>query len=283
MMKRKWFCFLSIPISSMFTGGLRPMTGKSFERAFRRPGPRAQPVLRFYDITQVNFDGTNTPGSFEVEIDLRARNWYVPLKSPARSYCIDLGLRTAGGGFHRLARSNVAQTPRASPSDNVEESYLLVEGDYPRAEAVVPPDESTDVPMTPPETPEDGERHRSKENRAQPTAPVRYHRVEAAFSPGQVTEVFKAPPETLYVGEQKGGEVNGPEAKELRIFRTAAPGEIERKLAKLYGRIARERSSLVLNASSGVEPQPSGDERADLTEVSERSFRAGISSGQKSS
>ena len=263
--------------------GIATNDREELERAFRRPGPRAQPVLRFYDITQVNFDGTNTPGSFEVEIDLRARNWYVHLESPAKSYCIDLGLRTAGGGFHRLARSNVAQTPRASPSDNVEESYLLVEGDYPRAEAVVPPDESTDVLMTPPETPEDGERHSSRENRPEPTAPVRYHRVEVPFSPGQVTEVFKAPPETLYAGEQKGGEVNGPEAKELRIFRTAAPGEIERKLAELYGRIARERSSLVLKASNGVKLQTSGDERADLTEVSEKSFRAGISSGGKSS
>jgi hypothetical protein len=165
----------------------------------------------------------------------------------------------------------------------VEESYLLVKGDYPRAEALVPPDESTDVLMTPRETPEDGERHGSKENRARPTAPVTFHRVEAAASREEVIEVFKAPPETLYTGDQQGGEENGREAKGLRIFRTAAPGEIGRRLAELYRQQGREWSGLATKASSAGEARPSGRARADLTEVSEKSFRAGISSGQKSS
>lgn len=208
-------------------------------RVFRRLGPRAQPVLRFYDITHINFDGTNAPSWFEVEIDLRAGNWYVHLQSPAKSYCIDLGLRTEGGGFHRLARSNVAETPRAWPSDKVEESYLLVEGDYPRVEAVVPR--------------------------------------------GAAAEAAKTPPEPSSAGKQHDGEEKGPEAKELRIFRTAVPGELERKLAELYRRQGWERSGFAPKAGSTSDPQPSGEERADLTELSEKNFRAGISSGRKSS
>ena len=250
-------------------------------RIFKRPGPRAQPVLRFYDVTQANFDATNAPSWFDVEIDFRAGNWYVHLESPAKSYCIDLGLRTARGGFRRLARSNVAETPRAWPSDKVDESYLLVEGDHPRVETVVLPVPRGDAVETPPQSLEDGEPTSAEENRAQPTDPRISRRVEAAVLPEEVTRVAKTPPETLYAAEQQGGEEKGPEAKELRIFRTAAPGEIERKLAELYRRQEWGGSSMAPQASRAGEPQLSGKEHADLTGLSEKSFRAGISSGQK--
>jgi hypothetical protein len=217
--------------------GIAANDREELERAFRRPGPRAQPVLRFYNITQVNLDATIAPSWFDVEINLRAGNWYVHLDSPARSYCIDLGLRTAGGAFHRLARSNVAETPRASPSEKVEESYLRVEADSPRVETVVAAVEPTDFVGVPPQAPDDG--------------------------------------------EQQGGKDKRPEAKELRIFRTVAPGEIERKLAELYRLQGWESPRWAPKGSSAGEPRPSGKERADLTELSEKSFRAGISSGQK--
>jgi hypothetical protein len=212
---------------------------EEIERVSRRPGEGAQLVLRFYDITHANFDGTSAPSWFDVEIDLRAGKWYVHLQSPAKSYCIDLGLRTEGSGFHRLARSNVAETPRAGPSDKVEESYLLVEEGYHRVETVVPPVKPTEVVETLPEPPSAGEQHH---------------------------------------GEEKG---QGP--KELRIFRTDAPGEIERKLAELYQRPLWERSGFAPKAEGTGDPQPSGKQRADLTELSERNFRAGLSWGRKSS
>jgi hypothetical protein len=47
-------------------------------------------------------------------------------------------LRTDDGQFRPLARSNIAQTPRAWPSGRAEETYMLVEGDYHRVEAVPP-------------------------------------------------------------------------------------------------------------------------------------------------
>ena len=208
-------------------------------RLFRRLGPRAQPVLRFYDITHVNFDGTNAHGWFDVEIDLRAGSWYVHLQSPAKSYCIDLGLRTEGGRFHRLARSNVAETPRAWPSDKVEESYLLVEGDYRRRATVVPAREAA--------------------------------------------ETVKNPPDPPSAGERDGAEEKGPERKELRFFRTVPPGEMERTITQLYGRPRWEWPGLASKAAGKGDPQSSGEERADLTELSERSFRTGISSRGKSS
>jgi hypothetical protein len=208
-------------------------------RVVRRLGGRAQPVLRFYDITHVDSDGTSTPSWFEVEIDLRARNWYVHLQSPAKSYCIDLGLRTEGSGFRRLARSNVAETPPAWPSDKVEEGYLLVEGDNPRVATVVPP--------------------------VQPTGAVRTFR-ESPSRAGQ-----------------RRGENKGPECKEQRFLRTVAPGNVEGILSELYGQRKWERSGLASKAGGAGNPQPIGKKRVDLTELSEKSYRTGLSLGRKSS
>ena len=112
---------------------------KEIRKSLGRQGRRARSVLRFYDVTDVVFDGTNAQSMIDVEIDLRAGNWYVHLWSPDKSYCVDLGLRTEGGQFYRLARSNIGEAPRAGPSVKVEERYMLVQGDYRRVEAVPPP------------------------------------------------------------------------------------------------------------------------------------------------
>jgi hypothetical protein len=155
-----------------------------------------------------------------------------------------LGLRTEGGGFRRLARSNVAETPRAWPSDKVEENYLLVEEDYPRVEAVAPTGEAATVGKTPSEPPSVGEQHG---------------------------------------GEEKGPGGRGASRSAPTDAETAAPGESERILAELYRRLGWGWSGLAPEAGDKGDRQPSGKERADLTELSERSFRAGISSGRKSS
>ena len=112
---------------------------KEIKKLLDRPALRAQPVLRFSDITSIIFDGTNAHSHFDVDIDLGAGNWYVHVWGPEKSYFVDLGLRTEDGQFHPLARSNIAETPRAWPSGKVQETYMLVEGDYHRVEAVPPP------------------------------------------------------------------------------------------------------------------------------------------------
>ena len=219
--------------------GMAAQDLEAMERVFKRLGPKAQPVLRFNEITSVNFDGTNAAGRFEVEIDLRAKNWYVHLKSPAKSYRVDLGVRTAGGGFRRLARSNATEIPRPWPSDDVEESYLLLEGDYPWAGTVVPPGADGEPAKTSADPPASTEPYEGKDKRA--------------------------------------------ETHESGFFRTVAPGEMERKLGELYRRERWEWPGLAPAAGDWVDPQPPGKEPSDLTELSEMSFRAGLSSGQESS
>jgi hypothetical protein len=74
------------------------------------PGTKSA-VLRFHDVSET------APGPpFDVDIDLRAPNWYVHLWSPAKSYYADLAVKTEDGEFIPLATSNHVETPRAWPA-----------------------------------------------------------------------------------------------------------------------------------------------------------------------
>lgn len=76
---------------------------------------RPQAVLRFHDVTALPVGGVLASGSFDEEIEIESCNWYVHLRRPGRSYIADLGLRGTDGLFHRIGRSNRAETPRARP------------------------------------------------------------------------------------------------------------------------------------------------------------------------
>ena len=73
------------------------------------------------------------------------------------------------------------------------------------------------------------------------------------------------------------------ELERTRLPRAAPDGETQRQLAEFYP----QRSWNLAWWSPGVEnrekSQPAAKLRTDLTDLSERSFRAGLSSGQKSS
>jgi hypothetical protein len=91
-------------------------SGMGFVKALVEEGAlRPQAVLRFHDITAMPVGGVRAAGSFDVEVDIESRNWYVRLLSPEKSYVVDLGFRGRPGRFHRIARSNRGGTPRAWP------------------------------------------------------------------------------------------------------------------------------------------------------------------------
>ena len=90
---------------------------------------RSQAILRFYDVTNIVFDGGNAHNSFDVDIDLRSKNWYVDLWSPDKSYFVDLGFKTRDGLFFPITRSNIARTPCAWPAPTDEEYHVSVQRD----------------------------------------------------------------------------------------------------------------------------------------------------------
>ena len=88
-------------------------------QALRALGPEAEgarEVLRVYDVTFITFTGDNAWRSFDVELPPGADHWYLNVGRPAASYCVEIGLATAGGRFLPLARSNAVTNPRATPS-----------------------------------------------------------------------------------------------------------------------------------------------------------------------
>lgn len=86
----------------------------------------ARAVVRFYDISLIHFDGTNAHHTFDIDIGLEARGWYVPVWTADKSYCADLGFVARTGRFHAIVRSNVIQTPRAGVSGNTDERWMRV-------------------------------------------------------------------------------------------------------------------------------------------------------------
>ena len=119
------------------------------QRSLDTDHTRAQPVLRFWEITEGSA-GAGQPASFDVDVQLQARNWYIHLWSPGKTYYLDLGFRTDGGEFMPLARSNEVQTPRAGPATEAEEHFMRVEGDYRILENVPAPPPA--VPLFAPRT-----------------------------------------------------------------------------------------------------------------------------------
>jgi hypothetical protein len=98
----------------------------------------ANPVLRFVEMGKTFSANALPSSSFDVEVRLESRNWYVHLWSPDKVYHADLGLRRKDGSLTTLATSNEVQTPRAWPAAEVEDRYLRVEGDGESVEAVEP-------------------------------------------------------------------------------------------------------------------------------------------------
>ena len=92
---------------------------REYQTALQHAGSkteRCQPTLRFYDITDLLFDGTNAHSCFDVDIDVRTGSWYVHLWSPERVYVVDLGIRSEDLEFIPITRSNVGEIPSAMPA-----------------------------------------------------------------------------------------------------------------------------------------------------------------------
>ena len=250
---------------------LSPRDLEEAERRVREQGRQALAVLKFYDVTQINFDGTNAHSSFEISIELGARNWYVHLWSPEKSYCVDLGFRTEDGGFLSIARSNVAQTPRAWPSVRVGERYTSLEPDHQRIESVPPPTQHAErPPMSAPQPAEDGEEQSHIEGAE----------VAREKATSQKPSVVPAP-ETAHVAEnsipeEKSWTGHGHELARLSDW----PEILLRRLAQLYSsRSWRESASKpeALLPRGAEAPSQEGSGR-DLAEMSEEKFIAGVSS-----
>jgi len=87
-------------------------------------------VLRVYDVTGKDFNGSNANRFFDIDINTEAANWYINVGEADRSWCVELGVITSGGKFILIARSNIVTTPRDSASDVIDEEWMTIEEDF---------------------------------------------------------------------------------------------------------------------------------------------------------
>ena len=97
-----------------------------------RPWDHLSLTLRVFDVTNVQFDGTNSNYYFDINVDRQCKNWYVHVGGPNRSFCIDLGFIMDNGAFYTIARSNAVLTPRDNVSDIIDEEWMVIEEDFNR-------------------------------------------------------------------------------------------------------------------------------------------------------
>jgi hypothetical protein len=235
------------------------------------------PVLRIQDV--------GAGASYDVEVDLEARNWYVRSCAPDQTYRADLALKSEDGSFVVVASSNPAHTPPATPSTQADESWAPI-----RLDPRPPLDE---VPPMPPVGAHDESLFFGERDMAKP--------------PGSLPIDMREDVRSTYVALYGDRERKEPEpflpnqvvpAIDLRtevprelvdLYREQESGESER--VRVVGADATLASASLAFESvlhqKSVPHKPiipaeikSGD-FFDLTSLNERSFSAGTSSGTK--
>lgn len=110
------------------------ITATRMEEISARYGPRiwdaSRAVLRVYDVTGVEFTGTNANSFFDCSLNEPTDSWHITVPQANRTYCVDMGRLFPDGTFITILRSNFVTTPRDALSDNLDEEWMWIEGIY---------------------------------------------------------------------------------------------------------------------------------------------------------
>jgi uncharacterized protein len=106
------------------------LTDGNLSEGKRVLGSSGDLVLRMYDVSAIDWDGSNHHSHFDIEIGDLAGNWYIEIGRPGASFVAEIGLRAPDGRFVALLRSNFVTLPRDGMSPVVDEEWMVVEEDY---------------------------------------------------------------------------------------------------------------------------------------------------------
>ncbi|WP_287130287.1 DUF4912 domain-containing protein [Candidatus Cyanaurora vandensis] len=95
------------------------------KQALREAGGQTL-LLRLYDVTNLNFNGTNAHTLIEFPCDELAREWYVPIPVSDRDFVVDIGYKSGHGEWLLLARSAPVRVPPMYPSDWVSDHFVSI-------------------------------------------------------------------------------------------------------------------------------------------------------------
>jgi hypothetical protein len=82
-------------------------------------------AIRLFDVTNVDFDGTNAQVTYEHECAEWARSWYIPSPAADRDYVVEIGYR-GGNDWYPLARSKRIAVPSDQPGAGGDETFLTI-------------------------------------------------------------------------------------------------------------------------------------------------------------
>ncbi|MBM3249372.1 MAG: DUF4912 domain-containing protein [Candidatus Omnitrophica bacterium] len=109
--------------------------GQTFDRFKSELGEsfyRAKRTLRVYDVSQINFNGSNAHRYFDIFVSEHTNNWYIDAGGSGKSWIVDYGLLLPDGRFITIVRSNVAHTPIEGPSWITDEEWMIPEDMFAR-------------------------------------------------------------------------------------------------------------------------------------------------------
>jgi hypothetical protein len=89
----------------------------------------ARLALRFYDVTDINFEHQRPHSLQQYECDEIAREWYLPVPVSDRDYVAEIGYLTTDGRWLLLARSAPVHVPPVYPSDWIEDQFVTLAWD----------------------------------------------------------------------------------------------------------------------------------------------------------
>jgi len=83
-----------------------------------------QLALRVADVTGLPLGAAHANSLQELVVNQGAREWHLPMPLSDRDYRVELGYRTAGGGWFSLATSSVARMPAQEPAAVVADAFV---------------------------------------------------------------------------------------------------------------------------------------------------------------
>lgn len=114
-----WWLYAYWEVQEATWQKLRQELGEAFYKSRR--------TLRVYDVSQINFNGSNAHRFFDIHINEYAQSWYIDTQGPGRSWCVDLGIILPDGRFITIVRSNTVSTPLDGPSWVTDEEWMIPE------------------------------------------------------------------------------------------------------------------------------------------------------------
>lgn len=87
-------------------------------------------VIRVYDVTGIDFNGSNANKYFDIHANYDSLSWYINVGEYNRSWIVDVGFILKNGKFISVARSNLLKMPAYGSSDIADELWGTLKFDF---------------------------------------------------------------------------------------------------------------------------------------------------------